>query len=130
MQGRQIIRMKRIIAISFIISLLFSSCYYDVEEDLYPANSPCDTTAVTFSSTVVSILQANGCTGCHSGGTPSGNISLIGYTKIKTVAQNGKLFGTIDHQPGFSPMPQGGNKMTTCNINRIKAWIDAGAPNN
>lgn len=122
--------MKKFITILFVFSILFSSCYRDVEELLYPADGTCDTNGVTYSGTVVPLLQSNGCIGCHSGGAPSGNISLDGYANVRVVAQNGKLYGAINHSPGFSPMPQGGNKMSACNINKIKAWIDAGIPNN
>ena len=109
---------------------LLTSCYYDREDELYPQNGNCDTTGVTFSSTVVPLLQSNTCLSCHSGPSPSGSISLESYNSVRTVALNGKLFGVISHSAGFSPMPQGGTKMSTCSINRIKAWIDAGAPNN
>ena len=111
-------------------ALLLGGCYYDVEEQLYPATGSCDTAGVTYTSTILPLLQANGCTGCHSGGAPSGNISLTDYNNVRTVALNGKLYGAISHSAGFTPMPQGGNKMSSCNINKIKAWIDAGAANN
>ena len=107
-----------------------TSCYHDVEEELYPQTGTCDTTNVTYVNTVAPLLQSNGCVSCHSGGAPSGNIALDTYNGVRTVAQNGKLYGAINHSAGFSPMPQGGSKMTSCNINRIKAWIDAGSNNN
>ena len=106
------------------------SCYYDKEELLFPDNGACDTSGVTYSATVLPLLQSNGCLGCHSGSAPSGNLSLDGYNNVKTIASNGKLYGVISHSAGFSPMPQGGNKMNACSINRIKAWIDAGSLNN
>ena len=111
-------------------ALLLGGCYHDVEEQLYPATGSCDTSGVTYTFTIIPLLQANGCTGCHSGGAPSGNISLTDYNNVRTVALNGKLYGVISHSAGFTPMPQGGNKMSSCNINKIKAWIDAGAANN
>lgn len=113
-----------------LLSLAGVGCYYDVEEELYPANGSCDTTGVNYSGSVVSLLQSNGCTGCHSGSSPSGNISLDGYNNVRAAALNGKLYGSINHSAGYSPMPQGGNKMTDCNIRQIKAWIDGGAINN
>src|SRR5687767_9895156 len=124
--------MKRNLVIAVLFTIVLSSCYYDVEEQLYPATGGgnCETAGVTYASTVLPLLQNNGCMGCHSGGAPSGNISLEGYNNVRTVALNGKLFGVINHSPGFSPMPKGGNKMSACNINKIKAWIDAGATNN
>lgn len=122
--------MKKSAIILLVISTIFSSCYYDIEEDLFPGNGACDTNGVTYTATVLPALQSNGCLGCHSGSAPSGNIPLDGYNNVKAAAMNGKLYGTISYAAGYSPMPQGGNKMSACNINRIKAWIDAGAPNN
>jgi hypothetical protein len=46
------------------------------------------------------------------------------------VAQNGKLYGAVNHSPGYSPMPKGGTKLSACNISKIKAWIDGGSLNN
>ena len=129
MRGHSIIEMKRIIAIILTVTVL-AGCYYDKEEDLVPTTGNCDINNVTFSGAIQPLLQSNGCVSCHSGSAPSGNISLSSYANVKVVAQNGRLYGAVNHSAGFSPMPQGGNKMNACNINRIKAWIDAGAPNN
>jgi hypothetical protein len=52
------------------------------------------------------------------------------YARVKTVADNGKLMGVITHANGFPQMPKGGNKLSDCNIAKIKKWVDAGAPNN
>lgn len=40
------------------------------------------------------------------------------------------LVGNIRHDAGFNAMPQGGGKLTDCQIAIIKAWVDAGAPSN
>lgn len=121
---------KYTILLLVCIVAVFSGCYYDVDEQLYPPSGNCDTTGVTYSGTVASLLQGNGCTGCHSGSAPSGNISLSAYAGVQAMAQSGRLYGAISHAAGYAPMPQGGNKMNACAINKIKAWIDAGAPNN
>ena len=124
--------MKKLLFISSVCVLLLSACYRDVEEELYPPGSGggCETTNVTYAATVAPLLQSNGCMGCHGGSAPSGNISLQGYANVRAAALNGKLYGAINHSPGFSPMPKGGNKMSSCNISKIKAWIDAGSLNN
>ena len=121
--------MKKILIIS-LLSLVASSCYRDNEEELYPVTGPCNTNGVTFQATIAPLLQSNGCISCHSGSAPSGNISLQGYANVRVVAVNGKLFGAINHSAGFSPMPKGGNKMNSCAIQQIKAWIDGGSLNN
>lgn len=52
------------------------------------------------------------------------------YTTDKAIAVNGKLYGSISHASGYSPMPQGAAKMTDCQLATIKKWIDSGSPNN
>lgn len=89
----------------------------------------CNTANVSFATTVRPIIQ-NNCQGCHSGGAPSGGIDLSTYAGIKAVAGNGRLYGAISWQPGFSKMPQGGAQLASCSIQQIKSWIDAGAPEN
>src|SRR5688500_16126905 len=109
-------KMKKMLAISTSV-LLLAGCYYDNREDLYPAiaSASCDTTAVTYSGKVLSIIQTN-CYVCHGSGSTLGNVNLDGYANLKTYADNGKLVGVIEHQNGFSPMPQGGNKLADCDI--------------
>ena len=111
-------------------SFLFTGCYYDVEEELYGSGGTCDTTTVNYSGTVTAILNSYGCVTCHSGGAPSGGVNLSIYNGVKGKVDDNRLMGAITHSAGFSPMPQGAGKMSACDINKIRAWIDAGAPNN
>ena len=120
----------------FFVALLLTSlsaCYYDHEEVLYGAssNQPCtDTTGtISYAQKVVPILQS-GCYSCHSGSFPSGNQLMGTYTADKAMAQSGKLYGTISHATGYSPMPKGAAKFTNCQIALIKKWIDQGMLNN
>ena len=83
--------MKSLIILFLFSGIVLPGCYYDVEEELYPPTTSCDTSSVTYTSTVVTLLQSNGCLGCHSGPAPSGNISLEGYNTLRAVAQTGKL---------------------------------------
>ena len=122
--------MKKKIFSILILSAIISGCYYDIEEELYGGAGPCDTSNTTYSGTIVPILQGGGCMGCHSGASASGNIRLDSYTNLKIQADNGRLYGAVNHSAGYAPMPQGGNKLLACDINKIKAWIDSGSPNN
>ena len=117
---------RKILAGLFLVWVL-TGCYYDVEEELYGS---CNTGNVTYSTTITNILVGNSCIGCHSGPSPSGNVSLQGYQNVKARAEDGRLFGAISHMNGFAPMPQGGSRLTNCDISKVKAWIDAGAPDN
>lgn len=114
-----------------VVLLAASGCYYDNEQDLYPFSSSanCDTSAVTYAATVLPIVQSK-CYSCHNAGSASGNVILEGYSNLKTYAANGKLIGTITHASGYSPMPQGGNKLSDCDINKVQAWVNAGMLNN
>lgn len=114
-----------------MVALLLASatgCYYDKEEVLYPATA-CDTAAVTYSMSVVPVLSAN-CIGCHGGSTPSAAIRLDTYAGVKQQVDNGRLLGAVNQEASYSAMPKGGNKLSTCNIAKIRLWIAAGSPNN
>jgi hypothetical protein len=113
----------------FMLSLLFTGCYYDSEEELYPNSAACDTVGIRYSGTVSSILQQN-CLSCHSAASAQGNVVLDTYNDVKGYAQSGALAGVINHNSGYSPMPKGGNKLNACDIRKIELWIANGAPNN
>jgi len=123
---------KNIVAILtvslFILSVSTTGCYYDKEDILYPQSS-CDTANVTYSSSVVPILISN-CTVCHGGNTPSAGIKLDTYSDVKIQVTNGRLWGAVSQAVSYSPMPKNGTKMSSCNLIKIKKWIDAGALNN
>jgi hypothetical protein len=124
--------MKNLIIVIPVIAFAWS-CYYDNEEFLYPKlSNSCDTIDVTFSSAVKPVLQQY-CFTCHSNSNAApfgGNIKLEDYADVKISADNGKLYGTVAHLPGYSAMPKGGSKLDDCDISMIKSWIDSGAPDN
>lgn len=99
----------------------------DLQCDANPTG--CDTINVTYSGFVSPLLTTN-CVGCHSGGAPSGGITLNTYEGVRTVAMNGRLYGAISHSAGYQPMPRGSAKLPQCTIDKINAWIHDGAPNN
>ena len=113
-----------------MIALLFSSCYYDNEEDLYPFyENNCDTTSVSYSLTVKPILERS-CVSCHQASNPSGNVLLDTYDGVKAAANNGSLYGSINHDDGYTAMPLGGGKLSNCSIAQVKSWIDNGSLDN
>jgi hypothetical protein len=122
----------------FLILLLaiglfsISSCYYDKEETLYhTGGTVCTDTSgtVSYSQKVVPLFQQY-CYSCHNGSFPSGNIAMGTYATDKAIGANGKLYGSIIHGSGYSPMPKGMSKWTNCQIAIIKKWIDEGMQNN
>lgn len=89
----------------------------------------CDTLDVKY-STKVSTLLTNKCIGCHNSASAGGGINLANYAGVQTVALNGRLLGSVKHTTGYLQMPQGGDKLSDCEINIFQIWINAGAPNN
>ena len=126
--------MKRVIylIIISIVVVTFSGCFYDKEELVYPTigTNTCDTTAIKYSIDVTNILS-NSCNICHGGNAAAGaGIKLDNYTGVKNMVNNGILLKSITHASGASPMPKAGAKLSDCNINKIRAWINRGAPQN
>ena len=119
---------SRILTSSLLFSLFsFYSCYYDNAQDLYGL-APCDTTGVTYNLTVDPILATH-CYSCHSQTTSSngGGKILTPYDRLLPYVTNGKLIGSMNHASGFSPMPKNASKLNSCDIQKIQAWVDAGA---
>jgi len=112
-----------------VILILLSGCYYDNYEELYPELSQdCDTSNVTFAGAVAPVIQAN-CERCHNGSDPNGGVLLTTYEDIKAVADNGLLVQVTTSTNPDVQMPPG-NPLPACDIQKITAWVEAGAPNN
>jgi len=126
--------MKQTVKISLLLLLAFiNGCYYDSEEKLYPQlSTSCDLSNVTYTANVKPILQAS-CLSCHSNskaGNSGGGVKLENYADVLISVNSGKLMGTINHAIGYQAMPQGGGKLTDCEINQLQKWIDNGKLNN
>jgi hypothetical protein len=87
----------------------------------------CDTVGVTYAKTIQPLL-ASSCNGCHSSYSAGGGILLTTYAQVKVVGQQGKLYGSVAKQVGYSPMPKGGAQLPDCAVSKIDAWIQAGYP--
>lgn len=119
--------------LSATVTVLFTitGCYYDVEEELYPSGglAACDTSNVTYSQVIAPIINSN-CISCHSQSLAQGNVNLEGFNNVKTYADNGLLLAVIRHEPGVTPMPQNGNKLSDCTILKIEKWVNEGSQDN
>jgi hypothetical protein len=126
--------MKRLylnIVLACILSFFIVSCYYDNEEALYPTlNTTCDTTNVTFSGTVVSLLN-NSCYSCHSNknaASKGNNVRLQDYADVKS--RNVSVSESMKHTGPYSPMPKNGGKVNPCSITQFDIWVRIGMPDN
>lgn len=125
-------RLLPLVMILFVVTLVFSFAGCSKEsEDKLVANASCDTTAVSYSTAVVPILQQN-CYPCHGVGSNSGSggITLEGYNNIKVYVNRGLVAGNVEHLPGFVAMPYLLPQLPACEVNTIAAWVHQGALNN
>ncbi len=87
----------------------------------------CDTANISYNNDVIPIFNSYNCINCHSGGN---TVTLNTYAGTKTAVDSGRMAGAINHENGFQSMPLGGSIMDSCDLAKVNAWIDAGAPNN
>lgn len=114
----------------FILLTVNLACAKSNETDLrMQTGGVCNTANVSYSANISPILQDN-CNFCHNTSSPLVGVNTDNYSSIKILADKGSLLGTITHATGFVPMPLGRSKLSNCDINKIRAWIAAGAPNN
>jgi hypothetical protein len=110
--------------------LLATGCSWENEETLYPESGLCDTLDVSYSEDVVPIL-ANNCYECHSNtNAPDFSYGHAFEDYEDVFASSNLIVGAINHLEGFPPMPRGSDKLDTCSISVIEAWVNNGAPDN
>ncbi|MCB0567350.1 MAG: hypothetical protein KDD01_23525 [Phaeodactylibacter sp.] len=99
-------------------------------ESCDPAAEGCNTDNVSYSADIRPVIE-NNCLGCHQGANPTGGFVLETYADVVAKVNSGRFYGAVAWEPGFVPMPFGASApLPQCNLNKIKAWIEAGAPNN
>lgn len=116
--------------------LLGACSYTNSYEPPAPCNLP---STVSYQMNVLPILTQR-CYSCHSAQNYQKESSLFNmedFTQVTYYANpaNGRnnvsfMVGNIRHDAGFIPMPKNASKLSACDIALIKAWVDAGAPNN
>ena len=125
--------MKNILAllIAFVALSLVNSCSYDNEEHLYGIQI-CDTLSMSFESDIAPIINEH-CTSCHGGETPSAGLSLMNYNELIVSANDDTNSGIINRiqrtegEVGAMPTTY---RLSHCQIEYIKAWVNQGALNN
>ena len=115
-----------LIACLFILIVFTPACSSDSEDDVTP---DCNLEDVSYSATIAPIMAAH-CNSCHSGASASAGIITATYQGLQAVALSGRLVGSVNHEPGFSRMPQGQPQLGQCPRDQIGAWVNAGAPEN
>lgn len=127
--------MKKLLILACVV--IFAGCYKDTEEELYPDwtntgadTTGCDTTDVSFVTTIKPILDQNcAISGCHDAAS-SGNSGYDLSTYAGVNLSKDRIVGAVRQQTGFSAMPKGGAKLNNCQVSQISAWVTEGAKNN
>ena len=119
-----------------LMSVILYSCYRHNEESIYPkslipGSTSCDTTNVSYDSTISNIfLQNCALSGCHASSSSPSGYTLDNYNGAKSVVLNGRIIGAITHTTGYAHMPKDRPMLNDCQIGLIKSLIDQGAQNN
>lgn len=117
-----------IIGLVGLLVIGLQSCYSDNKEDLYQniVTGDCDTTNVTYSSTVAPILATQCATsGCHNSTTRQSGYDFSNYNDAMGGATR-IIARTNDAQ---RPMPPSG-LIASCDRQQLEVWVNDGAPNN
>ncbi len=96
-------------------------------QNLFCDEEECDTADVSYTMPVSGIIQKH-CLGCHSDNNPLGGLSLQGYDKVVSVANDGRLMGTVKHEAGYPAMPKNSSKLSDCKILQLEIWTENGTP--
>ncbi len=114
----------KILGVAICLSML-AGCYYDNKEELYPntygTQITCDTTNLTYTNSIKTIIDGNCATSsCHGVGASFPDLTTYinvtsNITRVKARAIDLKTM------PASGPLP-------VCEINKLQAWINAGTP--
>ncbi len=128
--------MKKTTNWTVILLAVFVACTKDKGELVKPRplGPGCDTSMVISYATDIVPIMNNSCgaqdNSCHTSATASGQTILDIQVGVNAVATNGKLLSSITWDGNASFMPKSGVKLPECDINKIRKWINEGAPDN
>ncbi|MES2762847.1 MAG: hypothetical protein V4677_11600 [Bacteroidota bacterium] len=114
------------------LSALMVACTFDKGQTINPATSKnteiCDTAAVVSYSAQISDIIADNCISCHG---PAESVKLNNHSNVQAnaLAPTGSIYSSVSHDGTAIPMPPN-RLLSSCDIEKIKKWVNAGAPNN
>jgi hypothetical protein len=115
-----------------IIVVTFTACKKENEENLINQQGgpvACDTVDMKYTVDILPIL-VNRCYECHGNGLSQNGVNFDTYDNVKRKVDDNELINVIKHTAGYPAMPFGKPMLPSCEINKIQAWINEGAPNN
>jgi hypothetical protein len=116
-------RKKCIVIIAVMGLLFFSSCSYNKEQAI-PNGNTCGPVPATYSGEIKALF-ANNCalSGCHNLASASGGQVFENYTQVKNNIDRIRQRAIVERS-----MPATG-PLNASNYDKLKCWIDRGAPN-
>lgn len=108
-----------------LLILMFTGCYYDKEDMLYPeSNIDCGSIPAKFTDVAPVIAQKCAGAGCHDAVTAAGATVLETYDQLK--AKSARINQRVIIEKNMPP----GTTLTPTEMAKIKCWINSGMPNN
>jgi mono/diheme cytochrome c family protein len=107
---------------------LACGCSYSHGQEPSPCNDP---TPVTYAAVISPIFDAH-CRECHGATVYQTLGGGNDYSTVQGIKNQSAelIMRSIRHDVNADPMPKGKDKLSECDIAKIKTWIDAGQPNN
>jgi uncharacterized membrane protein len=87
-------------------------------------DSSCDTLNLTYKD-IQPVIEKS-CYKCHAGNAADELFNIETYAQVKQKGDEGKLFGAINHLPGYTAMPRKAPKLQGCELAKLNAWINSG----
>ena len=116
--------MKKIINVTLLLFITFYGCEKNVEEDHEDDTVDCSTVESYYDEQIAPILSSN-CTGCHSGSTPTGDLSLDSYESVYAAIKSGNVLDRVNSNEGDSGfMPNGGTKLSDANLDILQTFFE------
>lgn len=92
-----------------------------------PNATACDSSRVTYNTCILPILKQY-CISCHAKKNTSGGVYFDEYDMTKLIAQDGDLWGVVEHLDGYPYMPPVQTKIDSQSLFLIRKWIQEKEP--
>jgi len=115
--------LKPLLLACFLI-ILAVSCKEDTADTV-----DCTGLTPTYTDDIKVILDAScAVSGCHNSSDLANNYDFSTYATASAISQGNRFLGAINHQGGFTAMPQNAPKLSKDKIELLTCWVENGSP--
>jgi hypothetical protein len=108
------------------IGILFSC---NKEAAVAPPTTECAGLTPTYETDIKAIVSKNcAYSGCHSATNRADGIDLSTYALTKAEIAKARFMASINHEKGYSAMPERADKLPATSIQTLNCWIKNGTP--